>query len=154
MILIGQSGQPWQYFLDPYEAEMLETVLSKFPFTAPVPAQISQMTSDPAMAEREKLLNETLAEHRRELAKEAIALLGKDTWRKSEHGSFLTLSSHSRELMLQILNDIRVGCWRAQGELEQWDKVPPATSPNIFAYHHLMKFTEEFQADLLESNEL
>jgi hypothetical protein len=153
MILISRSDWQWQYFLNAHEAEALAGLLKRFPFTELAPRQISRMTDDPATAEREKLLNESLAEHRKELAKVAVTLLEKDTWKKSRNGTFLTLSPQSRDLLLQILNDIRIGSWRALGEPEDLDKPPKNTSAKNPAYRHLMDLAGYFEANLLEADE-
>ena len=83
MTLVGQSGQAWHYFLTPHETDVLVSLVKKFPFTEMAPGQHSKTAIDPGTAEREKLLNESLAEHRQELAKFALNLLGKDKWKKS-----------------------------------------------------------------------
>ena len=149
MTLLSRSDWQWQYFLTAHEADVLAGLLKRFPFTELAPRQISQIEDDPAMAEREKLLNESLAEHRKELARVALTLLGKDTWKKSGHGAFLTLSPHSRDLLLQILNDIRIGCWRALGEPEDLDKPAKKTSAKGPGYRHLMDLAGYFEANLL-----
>jgi hypothetical protein len=154
MILVSQSDRQWQYFLNAHEAEVLAGLLQRFPFTDLTPRQISQMADDPAMAEREKLLNESLAEHRKELAKVAMTLTGHEHWKKSKDGSFLTLNPSARELLLQILNDIRVGCWRALGEPEPLEKAPPTRSAKGASYRHLMDLAGYFEANLLAADEL
>jgi hypothetical protein len=94
-------------------------LLKKFPFTKIDPVKISKTDKHPKAREREKLLNESLAEHRKELKKLALDLIRPDKFKRMEKGWLMTLSSENRETMLQILNDIRVGSWRALGEPEE-----------------------------------
>src|ERR1700753_2376169 len=115
MRLVAQAKGNWQYALSPNEAALLTGVVKKFPFMDVTPAQISKVEGEPQTAEREKLLNESMAEHRKELTKLAVNLLGDDKWQRSKKAHLLTLDAHAREILLQILNDIRVGCWRALG---------------------------------------
>ena len=67
MKLVKQSMAGWQYQLNQPEANCLRSLLFQFPITANVPAKISRTDRDPQTVDREKLLNESLADHRKEL---------------------------------------------------------------------------------------
>lgn len=149
MRLVRQSGGHWQYHLNQNEADILLGLVKKFPFTGMGPVQASKTDSDPKAAEREKLLAESLAEHRKELKKLAQNLLGEDKWKKSGEDRFLTLNSESREVLLQVLNDIRVGCWRALGEPEELD----APTRKGSGLRYLMELAGHFEMSLLEPEE-
>ena len=113
MRLVVQAGPSWQYHLDQNEADILLGMLKQFPFNEMEPAQISRLGQDDQAAERQKLLAELLAEHRKELRQLGLGLLAADKWEQRENGCRLTLDAESRETLLQVLNDIRVGCWHA-----------------------------------------
>ena len=66
MKLIKQSGDGWHFALHQYEL-ICSSLLQKFPFTENAPVKISKTDRNPESVEREKLLNESLAEHRKEL---------------------------------------------------------------------------------------
>lgn len=149
MKLVWQSNERWQYHLNHNEADILLGLVKKFPFTGMGPVQASKTDRDPKAAEREKLLAESLAEHRRELKKLALNLLGEDKWKKSGEDRFLTLNSESREVLLQVLNDIRVGCWHALGEPEDLD-VPTKKG---FGLRYLMELAGHFEMSLLGAEE-
>src|ERR1700744_3107219 len=108
-----------QFFLNPTELQLLDSLLKKFPFTENAAARISRHQKDKSTKEREKLLNESLAEHRRELKRSAEGLLAPEKVKPWRKGQLLTLAPDEVETLLQILNDIRVGCWRALGEPEE-----------------------------------
>lgn len=150
MKLVAQSHESWQYHLNHREADILVGLVEKFPFTAPAPARISKTLEERKTKEREKLLNESLAEHRKELTKLAGTLLGNDQWKKSKTGRLLTLNPHSREVLLQILNDIRIGCWHALGmpEVLELDHAPASTKE--LGYRNLMDLAGYFEMSLLE----
>ena len=141
---VGQKGQIWQYTLNPVEADMLASLLKQFPLTSDFPAKISKSDTDPKSAEREKLLNESLAEHRKELKKRAVNLVTSEKLRPIENGRMLTLSAEERENMLQILNDIRIGAWRALGKPETMESPIAKDSTPAQAYHHLMNLAGYF----------
>lgn len=150
MKLIQQSGESWQYHLNQNEAQILTGLVKKFPFTEMGPVQISKADKDPKAVERAKLLAESLAEHRNTLKKLAVDLLGEDKWKKSGEGLLLTLKSDSREILLQVLNDIRIGCWHVLGEPEELDL--PA-SRKEFVHRNLMDLAGYFEMNLLEPEE-
>ena len=94
-----------------------------------------------------------MAEHREQLKQQAMDLLAKDRWRKTKTGQQLTLDVEARETLLQILNDIRVGCWQVLGEPEDLD-VPPApqASPVELAGRNLMDLAAYFEMALLATD--
>ena len=150
MRLVSQSNEGWEYQLNRTEADILAGLVKQFPVAGLAAAQISKAGKEPETAEREKMLNESLAEHRKELTKLAVNLLAEEKWKRSEKGHLLTLDSHSREILLQILNDIRVGCWRALGEPEMLDAAPPRRSTKAATLRHLMDLAGYFEMNLLE----
>ena len=151
MRLVVQTGQSWQYHLDQSEADILLGMLKQFPFNEMEPAQISRKGQDAQAAERQKLLAELLAEHREELRTLGLGLLAADKWEQRENGCRLTLDAGSREILLQVLNDVRVGCWYALGQPELED-FRPAAKRELWQYN-LMEVAGYFEANLLEPEE-
>ena len=106
---------------------LLRALIKGFPLTAATTVKIARTGTDPKSAERERLLNESLAQHRQELKKAARKLLaanlkvGKDGWR-------LSLNAEEREILLQLLNDIRAQSWHALGEPERSPRTLPAAA--------------------------
>jgi hypothetical protein len=150
MRLVAQSRENWQYHLERSEADILAGLLKKFPLTELIATQISTTGKGAETVERNKLLNESLAEHRKELAKLAANLLVGDKWQRTAKGHLLTLDGAAREVLLQILNDIRVGCWRALGEPESLEIPLAATSPKSATHRNLMDLAGYFEMNLLE----
>ena len=124
MRMLKHSGAGWKYGLELKEGMLLRALVKEFPLTAATAAKITRTGAGAESAERERLLNESLAQHRQELKRLAGKLLatrlkaGKDDWR-------LALSGNEREVLLQLLNDIRVESWHALGEPENLDTLPP-----------------------------
>lgn len=149
MRLFKQSGAGWKYGLNQNEGMLLRALVREFPLTAASVARISRTGADPKSAERERLLNESLAQHRLELKKLAGKLLAarlkreKDGWR-------LSLNVNEREVLLQLLNDIRVESWHALGEPENLDALPPQPSEPDLRYHHLMHLAGYFEWKMLD----
>ena len=68
MRLLKHSGAGWKYELEQKEALLLRALVAEFPLTATA-AKITRSGTDAKSAERERLLNESLAQHRQELKK-------------------------------------------------------------------------------------
>jgi leucyl/phenylalanyl-tRNA---protein transferase len=151
MRLVKQSKGSWQYQLNQHEAVILPGLVKKFPFTGLHHGKISRTDKAPEAIAREKLLNESLAEHRNELKRLAMDLLGPDKLKPQANGHVLTLDAGSREILLQILNDIRVGCWRALGEPEDLDSPAPQTSGIDLACRNLMNLAGYFENSFLDA---
>ena len=149
MKLVNQKGESRHYALNQNEVDLLKSLLKRFPFTANFPAKISRTDADPKSAERERVLNESLAEHRRELKKQAMNLVSANTFKQNEKGHSLTLNAEEREILLQILNDIRVGCWRASGEPETMGWQNPDCSTPELQRHRLMNLAGYFEHHLI-----
>jgi len=147
MKLVSQAGENWRYQLSQTEAGILLGLLQQFPCTDLGPVQLSKTDEDPKAEERQKLLAESLAQHRQELKSLAVNLLGEDQWRPSGTGRLLTLKSESREILLRILNDLRVGCWQALGEPDPLEQ--PITSRKQLAHRQLMELAGYFEMNLL-----
>jgi hypothetical protein len=144
-----QKGGGWQYELNAVESDLLKQLLKNFPFTGNVPVKISKADADPKSIEREKLLNESLAEHRKELKRQAKTLITAEKLKAGKEYHLLTLSAEEREILLQILNDIRVGCWRALGEPETMELHKPRDSNPAQAHQRLMDLAGYFEHHLV-----
>jgi hypothetical protein len=151
MKLLKQSANEWKYGLEPKEGMLLRALVREFPHTKAAPVKITRTNTDAKAAERERLLNESLANHRQELKKRAGKLLsanlkpGKDGWR-------LSLSLEEREVLLQLINDIRVECWHVLGEPEDLEAIPSHPSEANLRQHHLMHLAGYFEWKMLEAS--
>ena len=148
MKLFKQTPGIWQYVLNPTEVELLINLIKQFPDTELGWVKISNTDEDPQAAEREKLLNESLAEHRQELEKQSLNLfVGK--FEPQGKAKLLTLNAEEREILLQILNGIRVGCWIALGKPETTEPPTHGSSALEFARYGLMNLAGYFEHHLI-----
>ncbi len=149
MILVKQTEDGWEYHLTNPELNCLRSILSQFPVTATAPARISKTEHDPQTVDREKLLNESLAEHSEMLKQKAKDLIGPDKLKAQGKNWRLCLSSVEREMFLQILNDIRVGCWRTLGEPENLEEKILNATEREQVFHNIMNLAGYFEHHLL-----
>ena len=149
MKLLKQSDDGWEYGLNQQEAKCLEAFLKEFPLTPASAVKVTKTESGRATAERERLLNESLAEHRGETKRKAANFLASGKLKAGQNGWRLRVNAPEREMLLQLLNDIRVGCWRALGEPENIETQLPHPSEREFHYYNLMQLAGYFEVTLL-----
>jgi len=144
MKLLKQVRNGWEYELNHQEAMCLRTLVREFPLTPATPAKITTAESARKAAERERLLNESMVEHRMDMKLKAARLL-----KASQAGWRLRLNPEERETLLQLLNDIRVGSWRALGEPEDLEFKSPSASERKLCFHTFMQLAGYFEVKLL-----
>jgi hypothetical protein len=102
------------------EKELLLALLSRYPLIPAGHQPLSKTTVLPESETNQRLLDDALAEHRRENQRHLKRLI-EDTrhLRKAERGWHLLLTVSEIEWLLQVLNDIRVGSWIVLGSPEK-----------------------------------
>jgi hypothetical protein len=151
MKLVKQTGKGFQYRLTAQEAHSLRLLVGLFPVGALSHIKISKSDSD--AAERERLLNESLAAHRANLRRQAKALVQPARFKTSGNHKLYHVSPGKREVMLQVLNDIRVESWRILGEPENLDTCAFELPQDKFKYFYLMYIAGEFEYYFLNLEE-
>ena len=150
MNLIRTQKDQFIFHLGKRERQLLLAVLKRYPL---IPSSYQSLSKSPAALEQEtnqRLLDEALAEQRRDNKRHLDALL-KDRLRFKEvaDGCRMTLTVSDVEWLLQVLNDIRVGSWIVLGSPDK-DRLDPdlneETAPHVWA----MEMAGYFQAHLLE----
>jgi len=101
----------------------------------------------------QRLLHEAMAELRAaRVLKLQQFVKGKSARIKRDfNGSYrLTLNTEDLEWLLQVLNEIRIGCWKRLGSLEMEDLAQRELAPEELRLRHLMDLCAYFQTELLE----
>lgn len=136
-----------EFQLSPSESLLFAAILSRYPCLPPAHQPLSKGRKLPDAAADQRLLDEALAEQRRE-NKQQLDLLLADPKRFREHGADwrLSLTPGDVEWLLQILNDIRVGSWVRQGSPEDpYQHLTKKTAVDL----ELMEMSGYFQMNLL-----
>lgn len=147
MRLARQSRGKIQYHLSEEEAQSLVLLMEQFPAGTHSAVRISK--TDPGQNEREKLLNESLAAHRKELRAKARELTKPERFKKLGTGRLFTVSAEEREAVLQILNDIRIESWRLLGEPENTEMSIAHLSKEKLRHYVLMCLAGDFEHEFL-----
>jgi hypothetical protein len=98
---------------------MLVAILTRYPCLPAAHQPLSKGGQMPNAAADQRLLEEALAEHRRENKRQLdLFLADPNRLRENQTGWRLSLLEGDLEWLLQILNDIRVGSWVNLGSPE------------------------------------
>ena len=149
MKLIKHYQERLVFGLSKREQSQLLNVLTLYPRVPPAHHRLSKTGCLPQPVEAQKLLEEALAEQRRDNRKTLeLFLSAPGRFTESATSSRFTLSETEAEWLLQILNDVRIGSWVLIGSPENVLKaLTPQTAPSISA----MEIAGFFQANLLQA---
>jgi len=124
--LIRSDKRGSVFHLGKREKQLLLETLQLYPLVPASHHRLAKTGESPEDDERQRLLDEALAEHRRENRRQLQAMLNEPhRFLETESGFQFTLGAPQIEWLLQVLNDIRVGSWLALGEPEQGEEPQP-----------------------------
>ena len=150
MKLVRSGQDRFVFQLGSREKELLAQILGLYPCIPPAHQTLSKTSALDESGQR--LLEEALAEQRRENQKQVQALLA-DSHRLKQNRQDWTLSLSCGELeqLLQILNDVRVGSWISLGSPDPSvealeEKMAPAFWAMEMAGYFQMRFLEVLES--------
>ena len=150
MKLIRGDKDRFTFGISKREKDLLFQILQLYPLVPPAHHRLSKSDERQAHEENQRLLEEALAEQRRENRRHLLAMLNEPTrFRETESGMRFTLTASEMEWLLQVLNDVRVGSWLALGEPEELD-IPEVTQTNA-PYVLAMESAGYFESALLDA---
>lgn len=116
MKFLQRQGEKFLLGFEHGEKALLVHLLGLYPL---VPANYHQVTKDkrfPHRLENQQLLDDALKSQREENKKEILALLqAPERFVESKDESQIIFSRADLEWLLQVVNDVRVGCWIGLG---------------------------------------
>jgi hypothetical protein len=116
MKFLRRDGEQFQIKLERGEKALLLHLLSLYPL---VPSSYHKLTKDkhlPHRVENQQLLDDALASQRERNQNEILALIGApERFAEAEGASNITFNRADLEWLLQVVNDVRIGCWLALG---------------------------------------
>ena len=150
MKLIRATRLRLRFSLSPQEKQVLTDVLHLYPRVPATHHRVTKSAPTDATKESQHLLDEALAEQRREHKKQIVNLLHHpERFETSAKGEIkLTLLRAEADWLLQILNDIRVGSWLNLGSPEDIHRPADDTASADFWAMEIAGF---FQSQLLEA---
>lgn len=149
MKLIKRTKETLAYELSESEALALALVLRRFPILPEDYFTLSRTADNQFSDEDKALVHSELIERRGFLLRKMGEL--RNRLENETFSSRLELQFAEREMLLQVLNDVRVGCWVALGRPESMDKVNTEADRAMADYRYMMDLSGFFQMALLES---
>ena len=148
MKLIRKTREHFTFSLGQREKQLWFHVLQMYPLVPPAHHQLSKQGQRASQHEDQRLLDDAIAEQRRENRKQVLAMLAEPgRFRETKTGIRFSLTPGEIEWLLQVLNDVRVGGWLALGEPEELvvPEINESNAPHLLA----MEVSGYFQSQLL-----
>ena len=152
MNCVDFDGERFVFQMNKREKYLLIHTLSLYPLIPPAHHRIATSGESTEGATDQQLLDEALAEQRKE-NKRQLEMLLKETGRFKEvqGGCEFFLNKPQIEWLLQVLNDVRIGSWLALGSPdEKKGKTAQLTEQNA-QFMWFMEFAGYFQMLLLRA---
>ena len=127
MKLIELKDDRYTFGLGRSEKTMLFDLLKLYPSAHPRSAKLSRSAEPNKLTEAQQLLEDSVAAKKRQNQRKLAALMEENSRFILHESSFnVSLKREEMEWLLQVLNDIRVGCWVALGSpnLENAQNLP------------------------------
>jgi hypothetical protein len=114
------EGDNFVFQIGRREKKLLIEVLGLYPLIPASHHRVSQAPDSREAESSQKLLEEALAEHRQESKRQLQAMLNESgRFRESSGGIHFVLNAFQLEGLLQVINDVRVGCWLRLGSPDE-----------------------------------
>lgn len=134
------------------EHAALIQILQTYPALPPSHQRVSRELAEARVQDYQRLLDETLAEQRADNQRQLESwLAAPGRFRKSRTGIRLKLQRSDAEWLLQVLNDIRLGCWLRLGSPEITAVNPENVQPQLLPAWVAMELSGYFQMGILEA---
>jgi len=151
MKLLEADGDRFSFYLTPTERAVLVELLEAYPCVPPAHARHRALTPEtPDGASIQQLLDEALAEQRQATRRQIRQWIRQpDTLQRHGHGWKLQLRPGEVEMLLQVLNDVRVGSWIALGSPDPLPREMPRDPDRAHALA-TMELAGWFEMSLLQ----
>ena len=151
MKLLHANKDQFVFQLHSGEKAALLEVLKRYPLVPPAHHRLSRKVAPDADNDKQRLLDEAVAEQRTQIKRQLQVLLQHPgTFRRVQSHWRFTLRHGDFEWLLQILNDVRVGSWLALGSPEELPCGMP-DDPDRATHVLGMELAGLFQMTLLEA---
>jgi hypothetical protein len=135
MKLLRASRGRYTFQMERKEKQLLFKLLEMYPL---IPLSHHRLSKAEDQPENQQLLEEALAEQRRENQRQIKAMLdGGTVFQANEEGYLFSLRAAGMDWLLQVLNDVRVGSWLALGApddpVKLFAKLNEQTAPFFWA---------------------
>jgi hypothetical protein len=134
------------------EKRLLFEVLKLYPLLSATHHRLSRKSNIVQPNDHQRLLEESLADQRKENRKNVRAMLDKPGhFQTTASGGQLTLTGPEIEWLLQVLNDIRVGSWIALGSPDPEQGKTATFDEKAVRHFQMMELAGAFEMVFLDA---
>src|SRR2546423_13172126 len=152
MKLVRKEKDEFVFDIGKREKRLLLEVLKLSPLIPTAHQGVNKTAGPTRTAENQRLLEESLAERKRENRRQLLGLLNDEKrFKETDRGCDFTLSASQMEWLLQVVNDIRVGSWIILGQPDEKKGKPVELKNENARYYAAMEFCGYFQMTLLDA---
>jgi len=139
--LIKRTEKQCVFRISKREKRLLFEILKLYPLIPTAHHRLSRTADAKTIEADQRLLEEALAEQKKENRKQLMAMLAEENrFVAAGDGYRFTLSTHKTDWLLQILNDIRVGSWVKLGCPDEKNGKPAELKDEDLYYYFAMEY--------------
>ncbi|MBM3838989.1 MAG: hypothetical protein FJ398_13680 [Verrucomicrobia bacterium] len=154
MHLLRSERNQFVFEIGKREKRLLQDTLRLYPLIPASHHQVTRLGDGDKMESNQRLLEEALAEQRAGNKKQLEAMLSEEgRFKAVKTGFHLTLTPPQTEWLLQVLNDVRVGCWLRLGQPDEKKGKNITLTPDNARYLVFMEACAHFESVLLSALE-
>lgn len=155
MKFLKQEGDFRIFHLGKREKGLLLDLLELYPVVPPAHYRITDSDRSTGWEGCQHLLDEALAEHRKENKRQLeLMLRDSERFRETSSGFRFALTDAQLEWLLQVLNDIRIGSWLLLGSPDAHQGKGLSLSTENARHFWAMELSGHVQSILLAAQEL
>jgi hypothetical protein len=152
MKLLRAGKVKMQFEIRHEEMALLRLVLGLYPLVPATHHRLSKGKQIPKPDENQQLLEDSLVAQRKQNRRQVEALLkDEERFTKTETGCRVSFSRTEIEWLLQVLNDVRVGCWLELGSPAEPVEIKPEMDPQTIRQLLVMDAAGFFEMNFLHA---
>ncbi len=138
--------------IEEVEREMLFQLIGHYPLVPQAYHRASLNDPQGKLNSTQQLLEESLKAHHSENRRQIEALLNaRGRFKKEDDGLRFSLTPAEAQVLLQAMNDVRVGSWLILGQPDEQDGKPPEVTKETAPYLWAMELCAYFQMTLIRA---
>lgn len=153
MKLVKRTAKNFVFLAGKKECALFRKLLKFYPVIEAPYQPLSKLSDAEEIKADQKLLEEAIAAQKQENKKLILKFVkDPDRFKRTSRGYLLKLEPFHLECLLQVLNEIRVGCWRKLGSPDPKNGKPPVLTPETMPFFWAMILSEQFEVVLIQAN--
>lgn len=149
MHLLNTEDDRIAFQMSASEKTLFLLALKQYPLVPSSAAKFAH-SDEPVLVEGQLLLDQALAEHRESNQRQIQAFLDSNSYFEANSQGYRLMLTHAeREWLLQVFNDVRVGCWWMLGCPDPADTPSKTNNRSLDRYNLFMDLCAFFQSALL-----